>query len=200
MKRGEATLGNHEDEKLLVAVDGSEDRWAGEHAARLAKSLGAGLFVLRIVDTHKAFRARVHYARILSELDLETRSVVERIGELAGELGVEYEERSIRSNHPRRDLVRVAEELRPTLVVVGARGTSVVDRVWEGERLRQRPQARRVPGAGRRPGRRARGGGERKRLGQRPTRGKGVHVNPQGGEACGVPGVTSGPRKTAGRR
>jgi len=132
MKRREPTRGNPEQPPVLVAVDGSEDRWAGEHAARLAKSLGAGLFVLRIVDTHKAFRARVHYARILSELDLETRSVAERIGELAGELGVEYEERTIRSNHPRRDLVRVAEELRPTLVVVGARGTSVVDRVWIG--------------------------------------------------------------------
>lgn len=124
--------GGRKRDRLLVAVDGSEDRWAGEHAARLAESLGAGLFVLRIVDTHKAFRARVHYSRILTELDLETRNVVERIVELATEMGLDYEERSVRSNHPRRELVRVAEELRPALVVVGARGTSALDRVWIG--------------------------------------------------------------------
>ncbi len=89
----------------------------GRRACRApAGNLGAGLFVLRIVDTHKAFRAR-----ILSELDRETRSVAERIGELTEEMGVEYEERSVRSNHPRRDPVRVAEELRPALVLVGAR-------------------------------------------------------------------------------
>lgn len=132
MEQEQETPHSRKRDRLLVAVDGSEDRWAGEHAAHLARSLGVGLFVLRIVDTHKAFRARVHYARILSELDRETRSVAERIGALAGEMGVEYEERSVRSNHPRRDLVRVAEELRPALVVVGARGTSVVDRVWIG--------------------------------------------------------------------
>ncbi len=56
--------------------------------------------MLRILDTQKAF-----HARILSELDQETRSVVERIGELTEEMGVEYEERPVRSNHPRRDLV-----------------------------------------------------------------------------------------------
>ncbi len=130
MKQGEPTPGNHE--RLLVAVDGSEDRWAGEHAVRLARSLGAGLFVLRIVDTHKAFRARSRYAEVSSELDRETRAVVERIGELATEMGVEYEERSVRSSRPRRVLARVAEEVQPTLVVVGARGTSVMDRVWIG--------------------------------------------------------------------
>ena len=128
----ERTPHSRKRDRLLVAVDGSEDRWAGEHALRLAESLGAGLFVLRIVDTHKAFRARLHYARILSELDRETRNVVERIGELATEMGVDYEEQSVRSNHPRRELVRVAEELRPALVVVGARGTSAVDRLWIG--------------------------------------------------------------------
>lgn len=133
MEQEQTTLGgDRKHDRLLVAVEGSEDRWAGEHALCLAESLGVGLFVLRIVDTHKAFRARVHYARILSELDRETRNVVERIGELAGERGVDYEERSVRSNHPRRDLVRVAEELRPALVVVGARGTSAVDRLWIG--------------------------------------------------------------------
>ena len=44
-------------------------------------------------------------------------------------MGVEYEERSVRSNHPRRDLVRVAEELRLALVMVGARDLGSESRV-----------------------------------------------------------------------
>ncbi len=57
--------------------------------------------MLRIMDTHKAFRART-----LSELDRETtRSVFERLGELTEEMGADYEERSVRSNHPHRVLV-----------------------------------------------------------------------------------------------
>lgn len=126
------TLDNPKRDQLLVAVNGPKDRWAGEHAVRLSRSLGTGLFVLRIVDIHRVLRSRIHYTRILAELDRETKSVVDRIGRLAREMGVACEKRSVQSDRPRRALLHAAEELRPTLVVVGARGTSAADRVWIG--------------------------------------------------------------------
>lgn len=74
--QGEALLCS----KVLIATDGSEAAFrAGEYAVRVAGTLGAKLYVLYAVDTHRAFVEGIHYGEAVGELTRAGRADTARV-------------------------------------------------------------------------------------------------------------------------
>lgn len=121
--------------RLLVVVDDRGNSLeVGEHAARLAKDLGAELFVLGVFDTHGTLRARARYAAAVSELARDCAALVQRVERLAEENGVRYGSEVLGSRRPGQTITARAEEVRADCIVVGSPGTSIVDRLLAGTR------------------------------------------------------------------
>lgn len=121
--------------RLLAVVDDRGDSLAvGERAVRLAKDLGAELFVLGVFDTHGTLRARARYAAAVSELERECAALVQRVERPAEESGVRYSSEVLGNRHPGQTITARAKEVRADCIVVGSPGTSVVDRLLAGTR------------------------------------------------------------------
>lgn len=105
--------------KLLVATDGSGAAlWAGEYGVRLAKRLGAKLYVLNVVDTHFTFPGAAYYGRVVTVPAMTGREATGEIGAMAARAGVECEERMVEGG-PAREIVGEAEETDADFVVPG---------------------------------------------------------------------------------
>ncbi len=119
--------------RLLVAIDGSgSSLGVGEHTVRLARNLGAELFILAIVRMDWALRAGVHYRSTARELEWDSEFVAWQTEQLADESGIEHQCRLIRSCRPGRAITTTAEEIRASCIAIRSPGTSVLDRVLPG--------------------------------------------------------------------
>ena len=137
-KGGESTAENRYYARLLVVTDGSGTSLrVGEHAVYLAKSLGAELFVLRVINKHLAFRSSLYYGRFMAELEQESMTVARDIKRMASESGVRYEG-LVAWGQPWQVIVRAAEEVEADCIVMGPLRasalleTSAVDRALTG--------------------------------------------------------------------
>ena len=115
--------------KLLVAIDGLDAALhAGEYALRLAKSLGAKLYVLNVVNIHWAFVGGVHYGEAVRELTQTGREATAEIKALADHDGIECEELIVEGD-PAQAIARVAEEIEADCTLVGREKMSRLENV-----------------------------------------------------------------------
>ena len=131
--------------KLLVATDGSAAALrAGGYAARLARRLGAKLYILNVVNIHWTFIGGVHYGEAVRELTRTGREATAEIKALADQDGVECEELIVEGD-PARAIVGVAEEVDADCVLLGRETRSRLEGVLFGDvsqdvlRLSSRP-------------------------------------------------------------
>ena len=117
---------------VLVATDGSEvSLRAGEHAARLARTLGARLVALYVVDEDAAFHAGIHYGDAVAELVRAGHQATAKVASLAAEVGIECRQ-AVVSGKPHRAIVSVANDLAARYIVLGTHGGSAFERVVLG--------------------------------------------------------------------
>lgn len=118
--------------KILIPTDGSEySYYAGEHAVYLAKSLGAKLYILNVVNVDMAFYTGIHYAEGIAELEQAGKAATGRIKDLCTKNNVECEEMIVRGV-PNEVITSVANELRIDCIVIGSIGMSAIERVLVG--------------------------------------------------------------------
>ncbi len=121
-------------EKILIATDGSEyTKNAVDYGIDLAKSTGAKLFAIYVVDT-AAFASipmdaawESMYELLKQEGDLAIKYVTER----AQAEGLEVEGNLI-EGHPADEIIRYSEKNSISLIVMGTLGKSGLDRFLLG--------------------------------------------------------------------
>lgn len=106
--------------RILVPLDHTElDRWAVGHAAAMAGTQEAKLYLMHVEE---GVTSQV-YGKEASTAEVEAG--VEYLERIAGALrrqGFEVETAIFHSSDPRKEIVRYAREVRPDLVVMGAHG------------------------------------------------------------------------------
>ncbi len=118
--------------KILVPTDGSKYSYrAGEHAVYLAKTIGARLYVLYVVDTDMAFRSGIHYAEDVSGMEKSGPGATGRIRAMCERAGVPCEEMIVKGK-PAETIVETAERAGIDLIVIGSLGMSAIERVLIG--------------------------------------------------------------------
>lgn len=118
--------------KILVPTDGSDySCLAAEHAAYLARSLGAKIYILNVVNVDLAFRSGIHYAAGMTELQQSGNEATARIRQICEKQGVECEE-LILKGQPADTIVNVAGEICASCIVIGSLGMSAIERVLIG--------------------------------------------------------------------
>jgi nucleotide-binding universal stress UspA family protein len=121
-------------EKILIATDGSEyTKNAVDYGIDIAKSTGAKLFAIYVVDT-AAFASipmdaawESMYELLKQEGDLAIKYVTER----AKAEGLEVEGNLI-EGHPADEIIRYSEKNSISLIVMGTLGKSGLDRFLLG--------------------------------------------------------------------
>jgi nucleotide-binding universal stress UspA family protein len=109
---------------LLLATDGSkESNLAAAHAVYLAKTLGANLGVVYVVNTHDAQSLGVHFSEAVRELKQEAQQVIDEVLKAAKEAGATAEG-VVAEGNPGRAIVQVAEDRGADLILMGATGKS----------------------------------------------------------------------------
>ncbi len=117
---------------LLLATDGSQEaRHATAHALYLARALGAKLYVLNVVDTHRTQAMGIHYKDAIQELRAEGEKAVGEVLQIATDLGVGAEG-ILAEGNPGREICRVAAERGVDVVVIGATGKSGLQEILMG--------------------------------------------------------------------
>ena len=117
---------------ILVPTDGSDySFYAAEHAAYLAKTLGAKLFALNVVNAPLAFHAGIHYAESKAEMEGSAKDAVGKIKALCDAAGVECEEMIVQGD-PRQEIVAVARSINADCIVIGSLGMSALERALIG--------------------------------------------------------------------
>jgi nucleotide-binding universal stress UspA family protein len=122
--------------RILVVVDGSEDSIrAGEHAVYLAQSVGAELIVLGVVgiDPRLAARRGICFVGVGPDLELERRSAVPSVRELAAANGVKCSE--WRGTPSWEIVTKAVEKVRADRVVVGSWRASEASAAFTAERF-----------------------------------------------------------------
>jgi nucleotide-binding universal stress UspA family protein len=118
--------------KILVPTDGSSSAFlAGKHAVYLAKSLGASVLALNVVDSDLAFSAGIHYADEVAELEKSGIEATARIKMLCDEAGIPVKEIMTKGS-PAPGILKVADDEHADLIVMGTVGMSAVERVLLG--------------------------------------------------------------------
>jgi len=118
--------------KLLLATDGSRASLrAAEHAAYLARVLGAKLHAVYVVDEDRAFRAGIHYGEAVGQLARDGREALGEVASLAEGAGVEHEG-ILAEGRPDRSIAGIAEELGVDYVIVGSHGENRLGRALAG--------------------------------------------------------------------
>lgn len=120
---------------IVAGFDGSEtSRKAVEKAAEMAKLTGARLYIVTIVPPPTVFLGEMLVPEVIGVAELE-KTARERLEALAREvrekLGVEVEP-SVAMGDPAEGLVKFAEERKCSLIVVGKRGRSGLERLLLG--------------------------------------------------------------------
>lgn len=117
---------------ILNATDGSQvAEKATRQAAYLAKTTGAELVILHVVETSFAWYTGAFYQQIIDELRSYGEKVLERAADIAAEAGVKASTRSV-DGHSGTAIVRVAEREGADLIVLGALGRSMVEEALVG--------------------------------------------------------------------
>ncbi len=120
-------------QKILVATDGSACALrAAEHAAYLAKRLGAELIALNVVNMHWVYHTGVHYAEALAELEKDGRAATEAIEALAARDNLRCQSMIVKGHKPHKVIVEVAEEEGADCTVVGSTGMGAFERAMIG--------------------------------------------------------------------
>ncbi len=118
--------------KILVPTDGSDySFYAAEHAAYLAKTLGAKLYAVNVINFPLAFTAGIHYAEGKAEMETTGREAVNKIKALCDANGVECEEMIV-EGEPKSAIVDVACKVGADCIVIGSIGMSALERVLIG--------------------------------------------------------------------
>lgn len=118
--------------KILTPTDGSDySFYAAEHAAYLAKALGAKLYALNVVNSPLAFHAGIHYAESKVEMEDTGKEALKKIKALCDENGVECEEMIV-DGDPKTAIVEVACKVGADCIVIGSLGMSALERVLIG--------------------------------------------------------------------
>jgi nucleotide-binding universal stress UspA family protein len=118
--------------KILITTDGSDYSFtAGRHAVYLAKSLGAELIVLNVVDTDIAFHTGIHYSESVAQMDQSGKAAVERIEQFARGQGVSCKGTLLRGE-PKSAILQFAADEKVDCIVMGSIGMSAIERVLVG--------------------------------------------------------------------
>jgi nucleotide-binding universal stress UspA family protein len=118
--------------KILIPTDGSNSAFlAGKHAVYLAKSLGAGVLALNVVDSDLAFHAGLRYADEVAQLEKSGIEATARIKKLCDDAGVPSEEIMAKGT-PAQTILEVARDRQADLIVMGTVGMSAVERALLG--------------------------------------------------------------------
>jgi nucleotide-binding universal stress UspA family protein len=118
--------------KILVPTDGSSYALlAGQHAVYLAKSLGASVIALNVIETDMAFHSGIHYADEIAQMEKSGQKATESVKALCAEAGVASKEIVARGS-PVPTILKVADEEHASLIVMGTVGMSAVERVLLG--------------------------------------------------------------------
>ena len=109
---------------ILLAVDFSDDaKQVIDKALDMARRNGATLSLIHVVEyTSSMYAGDIP---LPEDLDLDHRlaeQAEQRLNQLAGELGVPEAERRVEIGVPKREIVRVAEEIGADLIVIGSHG------------------------------------------------------------------------------
>ncbi len=114
---------------ILVTLDHTDrDRAAVAHAAAMARLHGATIHLLHVEEdaTSQLFGAQASTA--------ETQSGAEYFGEIADTLkadGLNVQVNVVHGRNPRNEIIRVARELKPDMVIMGAHGhTGIKDLIF----------------------------------------------------------------------
>ncbi len=122
----------HKYNKILCAVDGSRfSGIASSQAVALAKSMGAEVVGLYVVDSHLAMRLGVHYGEALREMQEEGWRTLNDFQGLAQENGVEFTY-IMGGGNPKVEIVNEAEKQGADLIVIGSHGHSALERTLLG--------------------------------------------------------------------
>jgi manganese transport protein len=107
-------------QRILVPLDHTDlDRLAVNHAAAMARSHGAKIFLLHVEEgvTSQLYGADASTAEV--ELG---EAYLEKIARSFREQGIPVETAISHSSSPKREIVRYAHEIHPDLVIMGAHG------------------------------------------------------------------------------
>ncbi len=117
---------------ILNATDGSQvSEKATRQAAYLAKTTGAELVILHVVETSFAWYTGAFYQQMIDELRGYGEKVLERAAAIAEEAGMKARTQSV-DGHSGTAIVRVAEREGADLIVLGALGRSMVEEALVG--------------------------------------------------------------------
>jgi nucleotide-binding universal stress UspA family protein len=124
---------------ILLASDGSDNALRAAMAAGdLAKKYGSRVTVVHVYMPPTQFAPIIGAegvtfdAAVLNEIMTTTQdSVSRRTGKILEETGVKYEVRQ-EVGHPAESIIRVAEEQKADLIVLGSRGLSAVKSFFLG--------------------------------------------------------------------
>jgi nucleotide-binding universal stress UspA family protein len=118
-KGGESAAEDRNYARQLVVTGGSGPSLrTGEHGMNLAKSFGAELFVLGVVNKHLAFRAGLYYGKFMAELERRERGRARDIRRIASQSGARHEG-LIARGRPWQVIVQAAEEVEADCIVMG---------------------------------------------------------------------------------
>jgi nucleotide-binding universal stress UspA family protein len=118
--------------KILVPTDGSNSAFlAGKNAAYLAKSLGASLLALNVIESDLAFHSGIHYADDVSRQEKSGLEATARIKTLCDEAGVPAEEIMTKGS-PVPGILEIARDRQADLIVMGTVGMSAMERALPG--------------------------------------------------------------------
>ncbi|GAB3031295.1 universal stress protein [Natronobiforma cellulositropha] len=118
--------------RILLPTDGSEttDR-AFDHAVDLAKTYGADLHVLYVIDA-TVFANDVETGTIVEEFESVGDRVVERVARRARDAGVEPTTTAVVRGTPHQRILEYAAEFDVDVVVMGTHGRTGLDRYLLG--------------------------------------------------------------------
>jgi len=107
-------------QRILVPLDHTDlDRLAVNHAAAMARSHGAKIFLLHVEESVTSQL----YGRDASTVEEELgEAYLEKIARSFREQGIQVETAISHSSSPKREIVRYAREINPDLVIMGAHG------------------------------------------------------------------------------
>lgn len=118
-------------ERVHVPTDGSEAvELAVEHAIDIAKTYGAELHVLYVVDT-ASLSAEVNTATLIEDLEAEGEKATQAVAEQAERAGVETVTEVV-NGIPHEAIVNYADDHAADLVVMGTHGRTGLDRYLIG--------------------------------------------------------------------
>lgn len=118
--------------EILVPTDGSDYSYrAGEHAVYLAKTTGAKLYILNVVDTDLAFHSGIHYSEEICDMQKSGNEATGKIKQLCDRSGVPAEE-IIARGKPADTIVFIAQKTGADCIVIGSLGMSAIERVLIG--------------------------------------------------------------------